>query len=411
MGAPVEIVDNPHSDLGPSGAKRWMHCAGSVRASKGVPDEQSSYALYGTAGHTVAEWCHDRGVRAESFLDTVIHVKGAADVTVDRAMVDGVNQFLDYCADIPGESHSELRVRYTRWVKNGFGTSDRVNIDKTVAHIIDLKLGEGVQVFAENCEQLMLYGLGWWHDYGWLYPDITDFVLHIVQPRIGHFDKWSISLADLLKWADEVLAPAALATEAEDAPFKAGPWCSQNFCRIRKTCKHRAKDLMEQAIGDFENLNAPMKALPTLDNSTIEKIYLRFSELTKWMGEIKSHIYAELQHGRPVGGLKLVGGKSSRSFTKPAAAVIEAVKDVDLDIEEKDLLTEPELKSVAKVEELVGAKHFRAATEKKPAGALAHLVSKTPGRPTIATHDDKRPALTVDALQEFEDLGPQADAD
>lgn len=41
-----------------------------------------------------------------------------------------------------------------------FGTADMVIVTDKVAHIIDLKLGRGVEVSAEENPQLMAYGLG-----------------------------------------------------------------------------------------------------------------------------------------------------------------------------------------------------------------------------------------------------------
>ena len=58
-----------------------------------------------------------------------------------------------------------------------------VVVDYHKIHIIDLKLGKGVVVDAEQNVQLMIYGLGVLDMLGFLY-EIDTVELTIVQPRI-----------------------------------------------------------------------------------------------------------------------------------------------------------------------------------------------------------------------------------
>lgn len=419
------IPEGKHSELGPSGAKRWMHCARSVQATRDLPNEQSTFAASGTASHTLSEWCRLQGVKCEEFLGDKVIV-GEHSFIVDKERCDSVNRFCEYTYDIGGETFVEEMVHYD----HGFGTSDHCavvaeydpcwDVDVEVCHIIDFKDGEGVQVGAEWNEQLLHYAIGWWLTYGWLY-NVKRFVLHIVQPRLNHFVKWEISLDDLQTWYQDKAIPAAAATRDPNAPFTPGSWCSDNFCKLRRNCKARADAMAKAALDNFEGFenydatdaNVKPKDVTTLTGEQLAKAYDLSKQVKKWLAELKSHVMSELMHGRDVGGKKLVGGKNARVFDAPETEVVVAVQDVAPDLDTNELYTKPELKSVAQIEEIVGKEAFAPAKEAgknpkrspaKPEGPLHKLVKKIPGAPTIADKDDPRPAITLDPTKEFEHL-------
>lgn len=238
----VHIVpEGAHSPLGPSASERWLNCPGSVLASHGVPDTPTTYALEGTAAHTVSEWVRVFDTPAETYLGNIIRVtRGEThwDVPCNRAMVDSVQTFVDETAlELPGEVLVEARVSYGPWVKDGFGTLDHGRMRRLVGSVKDFKHGKGVQVEATGNPQLMLYGLGIYREWDWLYG-FDAFELSISQPRLKHFVEWEISVRRLLEWAADVVKPIAAKALQPGAEFKAGSWCQ--FCRIKNTCQTRA---------------------------------------------------------------------------------------------------------------------------------------------------------------------------
>jgi hypothetical protein len=54
----------------------------------------------------------------------------------------------------------EQRVDFSRWVKDGFGTTDCIIIADGTLHVVDYKHGQGVLVEAEDNPQMKLYALG-----------------------------------------------------------------------------------------------------------------------------------------------------------------------------------------------------------------------------------------------------------
>lgn len=51
------MTDQHHAKLSPSGAHRWMACAGSLALESKYPDSSSDFAEEGTLAHALAAIC------------------------------------------------------------------------------------------------------------------------------------------------------------------------------------------------------------------------------------------------------------------------------------------------------------------------------------------------------------------
>lgn len=249
----VEVAEGEHWELGPSAAERWMHCPGSVLASRGKPDTPSKYAIEGTAAHTVSEWVRRRGVPASTFKGTIIRVQHApndkgethSDVKCGKPMVESVDTFVKHVAPRRNEMQLiEARVHYAY----GAGTLDDGRLSKGLGKSTDFKHGTGVKKYAKMNPQLLHYAIGLHLAWDWLYG-FKNWVLGICQPRLRHFDEWEISAKDLLDWYDDVAMPAAWRALTPNQPRVAGDWCQ--FCRIRKTCSTKAE--YNREVGRHKN--------------------------------------------------------------------------------------------------------------------------------------------------------------
>lgn len=408
-----EVDDNEHSPLGASSAERWIPCPGSVRATNGMPGKSGAASLYGTAAHTVSEWCRKQNVPAKTFLGQVLRIKkeegGTADITVDADMVAYVQTFVDKVEEEEGEALIEVRVRYDHigGVPGGFGTLDDARLKPAKAKVTDFKSGAGKK-YAKMNPQLMLYATGIIAEYHWLYSFET-FTLAISQPRIDHYDEWEVSVADLIHWFNTVAVPAALRTQDDDAPFKAGDWCF--FCKIRETCKVRMKSVFDVLADDFEEVGDAVEKTEKritenakLTNDEIVKILRVAPLITKYLSQLYTYAAAEKLAGRTVGDMKFVEGRSSRDFGAPEATVVERVLKTVPDLKKEELYTKPELLSMPKIEAVAGKKYFAAATKTKEPGVLHDLVKKTPGKPKLVFGDDPRPEYIPDPTTEFEEV-------
>ena len=387
MASPIEI-SIPHSELGPSAADRWLNCPGSVLLVRDFEDEESIYAAEGSAAHELSEWCRRDAKPADHWRGTIIK-SGAHEFEVDQEMIDGVNDFVEYVEQWPGDALYEERVFYTEWVPGGFGTLDDGRLQDSVCRVTDLKYGKGVQVFAEWNAQLMMYALGLYHDYRHLY-DFQCFILTVHQPRLNHVDVFEIDRVALLSWANDLVRPTAELALKPGAPLKAGDHCK--FCPARRVCKVRADYLTAAVFNDFRDLDSGTKEVLFLSNDEISELLPKLSNIKGWCSDLEQHARSEVAKGNPVGDYKLVEGRGSREF------VDDAEDSLALIVDDPDVLWEPrKLLSPAKLEKIIGR-------SKTARASLDGLIKKLPGSPTLVPGKDKRPALEFKAENEFGNL-------
>ena len=369
-----------HALLSASASHRWLNCPPSAKLCADIKDEASPYAKQGTDAHSLCEF-------------KVLTALGQhpPDPTDD---LDYFDQEMAYCTDeycsyvmeqlTEAKTHCkdpqvlvEQRLDFSKWVPEGFGTGDCLIVADDVLHIIDFKYGLGVLVEAEDNPQMMCYALGALEAFDDLY-DISTVEMTIFQPRRENVSTSSISKEDLLKWAEDVLKPAAALAYEGKGEFKAGDHCQ--FCKVKATCRKRAETNLELAKYDFE-----MPA--TLDDFEIAAILPRIDQLISWGNEIKDYALTQAQSGTHYDGFKIVEGRSNRKYTDDDA-VAEAVTAAGYDPYEKKLL------GITAMSSLLGKKQFEQ--------LLGGLVYKPPGKPALVPESDKRPAMNT-AADDFND--------
>lgn len=409
------VAEDSHSPMGPSSGERWIHCPGSITVYGGIPDPGSDFALEGTACHGLSEACREGKLNPQDLLGWTMRVEtksnpsGFKDYPVTQEMVDAVLEFHDRIAEVEGDELCEERVTYDEFVPRGFGKLDAAKMREAFAAVTDLKYGKGVQVFAKDHTQTKIYALGIYLRYHWLY-EFKSFWLQICQPRLDHFDSWEITVPDLLKWADEVLRPAAQRVLDGDKTLKAGDWCM--FCRAKLRCETYAKYNLQDVVGEFENLDEAVAKTETLelsnlrDNDHVALMLKAADRVVKFFKAIKLYAMKELQQGNKVGDNKLVAGRVKRIPAVPVPQYIRRLLEAGLP---EDQAYKMEPITVPQAEKVLGKAAFAPASEataRKPAkdaGPLASLVTRLPGKPTIAPGSDPRPALAQCDPSDFEE--------
>jgi len=384
------VIEMLHSELGPSAAPRWLNCPGSVLASRGVTKKDSIFAAEGNAAHDLSEWCRVQNTDASTFLGHTIKV-GEFEFTVDQEMVDGIDMFVEYVENLPGDRLIEEMIHYDEWVPNGFGTLDDARLNDGNIYVTDLKYGKGVQVFAEDSDQLKIYALGLYHDYKHLYI-FDKFILAIHQPRLDHVETFEITLSDLLKWADEVVRPTAEIALKPGAPFKAGNHCT--FCPIRNTCKVREQYVLEAALDDFTDLDSDLRMIEFMTNDELGRLLPRIPAIKKWCNDMLAYARSEVAAGNPVvnpetGPYKFVEGRSLRAWKLAEDEVADVLM---LEVDDPDAIWNKKLVSPAQAEKKFGK------------GKLDHLIHKPQGKPVLVPGTDKRESLAIDPETEFGDV-------
>lgn len=374
-----------HAYLSASASHRWLACPPSAKLCANILDQASEYAQQGTDCHELCAYLVEKALGREvidptenlTYYDT--EMQNCAE-EYRNYVLEQIEAAKEFCKD--PQVMIEQRLDFSRWVENGFGTGDCVIVADEVLQIIDYKHGLGVLVSAGDDEhggnsQMMCYALGALEVFGDIY-DINQIKMTIFQPRRDNISTYTMSKDDLLKWADEVLAPTAQLAYVGEGEFKAGDHCT--FCKVKATCRKRAEYNLELAKYDFE-----MPA--TLDDTEIAAILEKVDEMISWGNDIKEYALQQAQSGVHFEGWKVVEGRSNRKYTDEAAVAF-AVKDAGFDPYEKKLL------GVTAMSTLLGKKKFEE--------LLGGLIYKPPGKPALVPESDKRPAMNT-AIDDFKE--------
>lgn len=352
-----------HALLSPSASHRWLECPPSVRLTELMEDKPSPYADEGTLAHSIAE------NKLNNYLGYTDKNVKCEDTSMDEYTDDYVAFVAEQMRVLNNPSaFVEQRVDCSKYVPECYGTCDAFIISDGVLHICDLKYGTGVKVDAVGNYQLRIYALGAFEMFSCLY-DISTVRMSIFQPRLSHSDTWELPIDELLKWANEVLVPAAKQAWNGEGEFKAGEHC--RFCKTKSNCRKRAEYNLELARYDFE-------PPATLDNIEIAAILAKADELVSWVTDVKEYALRQALSGVTYDGFKVVEGRSNRKYTDENA-VVEAVKTAGFDPYEHSVL------GITAMTALLGKKEFNE--------LLGGLIEKPQGKPTLVPMSDKRPAI------------------
>ena len=373
-------MPDKHARFSPSAAKRLINCPPSLVLGEQFNEEESQYAAEGSAGHALAEYLIKKHLKKR--------VRRPVSDYYNDDLLEAVDDYVSYCiGEIEDAKRKcpdpffavEQRVDASNYVADCFGTADMVVMTDQVIHVIDLKLGKGVPVYAEENPQLMIYGLGLLEIAEMLYdPKIVR--LTIYQPRLNNSSTWDIDPAALKAWGEDVLRPRGAMALMGSGDFKAGSWC--RFCKARNQCRARADEFLKLAQMEFR----PPALLSDAEISEVLKVA---DELSKWASDV--YTFAQDQaiiHGKEWTGFKLVVGRSNRKYTSDAEVAQAAETAGYSDIYKKSII------GVTEMERLMGKAEF--------ARIIGPLVYKPQGKVTLVPESDKREAINkTTAAAEF----------
>ena len=398
----IEIVPRAHAILSASSAERWLVCTPSARIEESMEDRGSEYATDGTAAHALAE------VRLRYKLGQITkdeYEKGyEATRTLYKEVVEtwetsdweAINTYVQYVLDeakrLDARVAIEARVDYSKYAPEGFGTSDALLYSRKnrVIKSIDLKFGKGVAVYAEGNPQAKLYALGGLIE---LDPDAkglfdtVEWAIH--QPRLDYVGEDSMSVTDLLDWAENVVAPQAQkAWKGVGTLVPTAKGC--RFCKASAVCRARIAENVLIARRDFEShMTADRKFDPEEYLMAPEELAKILPELDQWMQWANAARDFALKQARDenveIPGYKLVRGRANRVWK---AGVDLKGELLALGIPETDIVVTPEpaVRSVAQLEKVVGKAVFT--TKIAPALVVTPL-----GTPALVPVSDPRPSI------------------
>ena len=381
-----------HALLSASGAQRWLSCPPSARLEEAVEEQSSEYAKEGSFAHELAELylAQDLGLTEKSEFNKRLK-ELRQNPFYSEELDTYVKVYMDFAIEKINETRArtkdavvllEMKLDYSTWVPEGFGTGDLVLVTDDVLEVIDFKYGRGIQVGAEDNPQMRLYALGALSQFGCLY-EVNTVRMTIVQPRLDSISTDEMTVKELINWGERIVKPIADIAFKGEGEFKAGDHC--RFCRVRATCRARAEMNMKLACYDF-------KEPPLLTDEEIVEVLDAADEYMKWISDLQGYALDQaVNSGKKWPGYKLVEGRSYRRYKdqdKVAEALIAAGYKED-EIYEKVLL------GITKMERAVGRKEFNE--------LLVGLIEKPPGKAKLAPESDKRPAVKSTAEIDFKE--------
>lgn len=392
-----------HSLIGASSAARWIACPGSVRLYAQLPRRpETIYAATGTAAHEVCELCLTRNVEPESFLGQTIKTK-EFEVLVDDKMVDATRVYVDFVRGHHKKYGGKLMVEQPfdlSFVHKGmFGRNDACIVPTQaldVLRVYDYKNGRHLVAALEN-PQLSYYSVGaLGKDNPW---NVTQVESYIVQPNaIGKqaIDGWTFSVKDLYEWTYDVLRPAAIATEAPDAPCILNPNCE--FCEAQAICPAK-RDAALALLGP--RVDYTPESLPNVKSLTPEQLgkcsaFFTSDEFAAWVKALAAEEQACLARGETIPGRKLVESVAlgNRKWADEAQ-VISMFRD-----ELGEDLYNLKLKSPNQISTLLTKRGVPKAEAKARVDELSTREETTTWK--VVNDDDPRPARGQDLLDLFD---------
>lgn len=395
-----------HALLSASSAHRWLACTAAPRFEEQFPNGTSDYAEEGSLAHSICE------LYARKQFTVMTNRKFNSELKKFQAkphysdeMLKTAEKYVDYLREkamsYPTTPYVtfEVKVDFSDYVPEGFGTCDCVMIGGDTLHITDYKHGKGVEVSAEENPQMRLYALGALKMFAPVFGDsIKKVSMGICQPRITDDESEdSLTVEELREWGESIKPRAK---EAYDGPgtFCPGEHC--RFCKGKAQCRARADQ--NTAFEDFKDFAIEGKAAPELQalspetraviglppmlsDTEIGELLVRAEGLVQWYKDLCEYATQNILNGKEIPGWKVVAGKSNRAFKNVEEAfnkVIEAGYDEALLYERKPI-------TLTGVESLLGKAKFET--------LLKDCVTKPLGKPTLVPLSDKREPYSTTA--------------
>lgn len=421
-----------------------------------MPDQRNEASDEGTAAHFLMEQCLMQNCEAAKFIGcsinvgeiTGFHAQGSFPVGPDMARevqkaLDVLHSVADGATIYPEQ---KLSIEFITGEEGATGTSDGVIIKGNTAIIADLKYGRGVQVFAEGNEQLLIYGAAAVADFDPL-GEIEQIELHILQPRLNHFDVWKLPVAEMNDRIEVIRQASALILAGEEGltAVPGGKQCK--FCKVKATCPENRDHLIQLATEDFVDLD---KGFVQVSIEQAEKLLAQSFGVKPAAVDYQhneddqvARFVVKKPSMRPAleaAEVKLPDASDERLATlMDAADQLEGfVKAVRAETERRLLagnFTDPRYKLVEgrqgarswtseqeaeaamkamrlKVDQMYDFKVIsptqaeRVLKEANPRkwNKLQSLIGRSDGKPSVAPASDKRPALSMAIAEQFEEL-------
>ena len=387
-----------HAKLSPSASSRWLVCTASVKECEGREQTTSKYAEEGTLAHSLLE----------KQLNPDAPDVPQTGVTVD--MLNAVKVATDWVEDILKRYPDAIVLTETQVDASAllmgpvWGTADILIWAPGIKtlFVADYKHGKGIPVEVKHNTQLQIYAIGAIASMEWMFEGVETVMSVVIQPRADHPDgviRTEPYEVDTLKGIAESMSESVI----DIAEGKTRYVPNETTCRWC-LAKHECPALSEkvQEVVPFDSIPTKeevTQAVEAADDHQLLRFHKMRPLLKTWMDAMEAHLVDQIMKGNEVPGLKVVEGRSNRKWADPEEAAEKLRTEVKL--RKGEVFTE-KLVTPAAVEKILKGKPKRGLKAKQE--ALAALITKPPGKPTVVADSDKRESI---ALPSFDPVKPE----
>lgn len=212
------------------------------------------------------------------------------------------------------------------------GKYDATAITTSAIHVFDLKYGVNDEVGAMNNAQLMLYAVGMYQQYEYIFTDSIDIVLHVYSPRQEQaYSVYQLSSEQLMSWFNNTVIPCVdeitkldLNTVMSNPSVETckGAHCNGYVFGRCNRCKQWA----------FNQIGASSSSVLPNEKELVEEVRLR-DFINGFIENSKNSTIDELEKGRVIDGLycekKIVRGMPKDKTGKQAViARLESIPEL-----------------------------------------------------------------------------------
>lgn len=383
--------ERSHAILSPSSAKMWLNCPPSARLAEEIGSKDSVFAREGTFAHELAE--HALTLYRDGKYDITEHLPieecKRDNEFLSYEMIQYVGEYVDFVISEHYEMQRqggkvamllESKVDISKYAPECFGSVDVQLISPTEIHIIDLKYGAGVKVYAKENPQMMLYALGCYES---IKPEerkkIQTIKMTIGQCRLEHYDTFEMPVNDLLEWGKNEVKEKAKTAFAGKGELKCGDWC--RFCPAKATCRKQ----YENIVSDFQEYKDPK----LMSEAEITDMIGKIDEYKSWLESLNRYVYDEAMAGKKWNGYKLIEGRTTRKFTDMEAVEVGLY---NLGYKPEEVRKPAELKSLTELEKMLGKRKFTA--------TLGKFITSSAGLPKLVPESAK--GTEYNSLSDFD---------
>lgn len=414
MSGEDSLFEDGHSVFRPSYSATWLYCEDALISGLRQPDSGSYEAAVGTVFHAImAEW-QSQG-RPDYRLGTFEHMRSNDgteewDIVVDEDMFSFGEECLSRMSAFKGERYIEHRVDISDItpIPNQGGTGDVIIPDWGILRVIDYKYGTGVKVFAHENSQGLLYLWGAFNEFDWIY-NFQTIEFWIYQPRLHHYESYTITRQELIEWADWARERAAAAWAKSGRTRTPSPKACQ-WCRVNKDCaalEALREELVDLAFEPGEESTfdentvltiATPLPLPSVTALTTEQLahIMRYRKLMeRFFSQGHEELIRRIIDGEEAPGWRVTEGRT-RTRWKDEEEVAEALFEAGF---EEDQVYSKKLLSVAEIKKTYRLHGLRG---KKLDETISSMRFNPPGAPTLIPDGDSRYSLP-DYTEGFDD--------